>query len=476
MTARPPKNKTTLGLIVGNRGFFPDHLCETGRKTMIDTLKKQGFNVVALGPEDTKFGSVETRADAKKCAELFRRRAGEIDGVVVTLPNFGDERSVADTLRLAGLDVPVLVHAFPDDPRKMGPENRRDSFCGKISVCNNLTQYGIKYSITEFHTVDPEAHSFQQDLADFGACCRVVRGLRNARIGAVGARPAAFNTVRYSEKLLEAAGISVVPIDLYDLFGRIDRLSEDAPAVRKKLDVLENYLPAESVPERALVRMARFGTALDEWVEEQELDATAVQCWTAIEEYFGIVPCMVMSLLSESLLPSACEVDITGALAMFALQLAAQRPSAILDWNNNYGDDPDLCVVFHCSNLPKSVFAKAHMTYQAIISNAVGKENAYGACMGRIRTGPFTFLRISTDDRNGRIRGYTGEGKMVDNPLDTFGGYGVARIAELQELLRFICANGLEHHVAMNPSQVSAGVYDALANYLGWDIYYHDYE
>jgi len=180
-----------------------------------------------------------------------------------------------------------------------------------------------------------------------------------------------------------------------------------------------------------------------------------------------------MSLLSESLLPSACEVDITGALAMLALRLASNQPSAILDWNNNYGEDPDMCVVFHCSNLPKSVFSEAHMTYQAIISNAVGKENAYGACMGRIHPGPFTFLRISTDDLNGEIRGYIGEGEMVDDPLETFGGYGVARIPDLQGLLNFICANGLEHHVAMNPAEVSAGVYDALVNYLGWDIYYH---
>ena len=263
----PAKLKqTTMGLIVGNRGFFPDHLCAEGRKVMIDVLRQEGFNVVALSPDDTKFGSVETRADAKKCAELFKKHADDIDGIVVTLPNFGDERSVADTLRMADLDVPVLVHAFPDDPRKMGPENRRDSFCGKMSVCNNLAQYGIAYSLTEFHTIDPTAASFRQDLQDFGACCRVVRGLRGARLGAIGARPAAFNTVRYSEKLLEATGISVVTIDLFDLFGRVNLLADTDSTVKAKFKTLKEYLPAEGVPDEALMRMARFGAVVDAWV------------------------------------------------------------------------------------------------------------------------------------------------------------------------------------------------------------------
>jgi len=466
--------RTTLGLIVGNRSFFPDHLCREGREVILKVLAEEGFDVVALGPEDTKLGTVESYEDAKKCAELFRNNADRIDGVLVTLPNFGDERGVADTLRMAALDVPVLIHAFPDDPENMTVENRRDSFCGKMSVCNNLAQYGIRFSLTELHTVDPESESFRADLQQFGACCRVVRGLRGARIGAIGARPAAFKTVRFSEKLLELSGISVETIDLYDVFGRVGKLSDDAPAVQAKAAAIRDYLPSEGVSDEAILRMARFGVVIDEWVAQEELDATALQCWTAIEEYFGIVPCTVMSMLSDSLLPSACEVDITGALGMLALRLASNKPSALLDWNNNYGDDPDMCVLFHCSNLPKSVFSEVKMSFHEIIMDTVGKENAWGVCVGPMRPGPFTFLRLSTDDAAGAIRGYTGEGEIVDERLNTFGGYGVAHIPDLQDLLNFICANGFEHHVAFNPSEVSLAVYDALSNYLGWDIYYHE--
>ncbi|NOY80452.1 MAG: fucose isomerase [Kiritimatiellaeota bacterium] len=466
--------KTTLGLVVGNRGFFPDHLCREGREVMLRVLAEEGLEVVALTPEDTKFGSVESWEDAKRCAELFKKNADRIDGVLVTLPNFGDERGVADTLKLAGLDVPVLIHAFPDDPARMDVANRRDSFCGKMSVCNNLSQYGIDYSLTEQHTVDPESDSFREDLRDFAACCRVVRGLRGARLGAIGARPAAFNTVRYSEKILEAAGISVETVDLYDIFGQVGKLADDAPAVKTKLQAIANYAPVAGVPDAALLRMAKFGAVVDRWVRDRELDATAVQCWTAIEDFFGIVPCTVMSMLSDALLPSACEVDITGAVGMLAMRLASNKPSALLDWNNNYGDDPDLCVLFHCSNLPKSIFAEMKVSYQDIISESVGKENSYGACIGRIRPGPFTFCRVSTDDLEGVIRGYVGEGEIVDEPLATFGGYGVARIPDLQGLLMHICAHGFEHHVAVNPSEVSLGVFDAMVNYLGWDVHYHD--
>jgi len=466
-------SRTTLGLIVGNRGFFPDHLCSEGRAAILKVLKDADFDVVTLSPRSTKSGSVETWDDARKCAALFKKNAEKIDGLLVTLPNFGDERGVADALRMAALDVPVLIHAFPDDPKKMSARNRRDSFCGKMSVCNNLMQYGIPYSLTEFHTVEPESDSFKEDLYQFGACCRVLNGLRGARIGAVGARPAAFNTVRFSEKILEDSGISVETIDLFEVFGRVGRLKNRDPRVVKKLSAVKNYVSTRGVPDEALLKMAKFGAVIDEWVSEQELAATAVQCWTAMEEFFGIVPCTIMSMMSNSLLPSACEVDITGAVGMLAMRLASGRPSALLDWNNNYGGDPDACVMFHCSNLPKALFAEVEMKHQAIIAGSVGKKNTYGTCEGPVKPGPFTYARVSTDDLNGRVRAYMGEGEIADEPLKTFGGYGVARIPDLQDLLRFICANGFEHHVAMNPSRVARGLFEAFDKYFDWDVYYH---
>lgn len=465
--------QTTLGVIVGNRGFFPDQLCEEGRREVLKILEDAGFGTVALGPEDTPFGSVETREQARRCADLFKQHADEIDGILVTLPNFGDERGVAETLRMADLNVPVLIHAFPDKPGKMSLQERRDSFCGKISVCNNLRQYGINFSLTSNHTTVPSSSAFQEDLAWFGQVCRVVRGLHGARIGAIGARPAAFNTVRYSEKLLEAKGISVEVIDLSEIFGRIGQLDDQAAEVQERVAALRDYVHAQSVPEQSLVKMAKFAAVVDDWMTENELVASAVQCWTSIEEFFGVVPCTVMSMMSDRLLPSACEVDVTGAVAMYALTLASGSPAGLLDWNNNYGEDPDKCVLFHCSNLPRSLFADVCMGQQDILGGSVGIENTWGTCQGRLAAGPLTFARVSTDDLAGEIAVYVGEGEFTDDPLDTFGGVGVARIPNLQGLLRYLCQRGFEHHVAVTKAQVAAALAEAMGNYLGWDVYHH---
>ncbi len=475
-------DKVTLGVIVGNRGFFPSHLCETGRTTILKVLKEEGIEAITLSPEDTTYGSVESLADAHKCAELFKEHRGEIDGVLVTLPNFGDERAIANTLRWADLDVPVLIQAFPDDIKDMSIDNRRDSFCGKMSACNNLRQYGIKYSLTHLHTVDPESQDFREDLRRFASICRVVGGLKNSRFGMLGARPAAFNTVRFSEKLLERSGISVETLDLSEVYGRIDELADGDPPVVKMLTQIKDYIPTKDIPAESMIKMAKLGVVVDSWMSDNELVASAFQCWTSMEEYFGIVPCTIMSMMSNKLMPSACETDIAGVVAMYAMALASQKPSAIVDWNNNYGDDPEKAVIFHCSNLPRDIFMDETispddipvMDFQEIIAGTVGKENTYGTVVGRVRPSPFTYCRVSTDDLNGRIVAYVGEGKITDDPLNTFGGVGVVQVPRLQDLLHYICDNGYEHHVAINLSQTSSVVEEAFSKYLGWEVYHHD--
>lgn len=471
----PLARPLTLAVIVGNRGFFPDHLAEAGRETLLAVLAKAKIQTVIIDAGATNVGAIESLAEAQLCAELFRSQRDAIDGVIVTLPNFGDERAIANVLRWADLRVPVLIHAFPDDPQRMSIDDRRDSFCGKMSACNNLRQYGIPYTLTSQHTMDPTGAAFAADLANFAATCRVVRGLRGARLGALGARPAAFNTVRYSEKLLEQAGVSVETLDLSEALGRIHALADDDRRVVAKLRAIRQYANTNEIPTAALLKMAKFGTVLDGWMHDQQLDATAIQCWTAMEEFFGVVPCTLMSMASNGLIPSACETDVVGTLAMLTLQLAARRPSALVDWNNNYGEDPDKGVVFHCSNLPKAVFVDVlpRMDYQAIIAGTVGRDNTFGTITGRIREAPFTYLRISTDDLTGKMKAYLGQGHFTTDSLETFGGYGVVRVPRLQHLLRYICEQGFEHHVAMNQTTVAQPIYEALSKYLAWEVYHH---
>lgn len=469
------KKRLTLGVIVGNRDFFPDSLISEGRADILDVLDEMGVDAVILDEQTTKLGAVETWEHAKACAELFRRNADRIDGILVTLPNFGDEKGVADTIKLSRLNVPILVQAYPDNLDKLSVEYRRDAFCGKISVCNNLYQYGFEFTLTEQHTVHPKSESFKNDLRKFLGVCRVVNGLRNARFGAIGARPGNFNTTRYSEKLLQAYGMSVTTLDLSEVLGRAARLADNDARVQQRIEGIGGYISISGVPSASVVKQAKLGVVIDAWMGELDLDATALQCWTSLQQNYGVNVCTLMSMMSEDLMPSACEVDITGVASMYALQLASDSPAALVDWNNNYGGDPDMCVLFHCGNWAKSFLgAEAKMANAPILGSTLGVENTYGTVYGRTPAGPFGYARITTDDRNGIIKTYVGDGEFVDDQLETFGSRAVVSVPELQDLMKYICKNGFEHHAAMNAAHSAATLEEAFTTYFGWETYNHN--
>ena len=460
----------TLGVIIGNRDFFPDRLVAECRTDLLEAFQKAGINPIMLDESATKLGGVETFQEAQKCAELFRNHADKIMGVLVVLPNFGDEKGVAETLKWAKLDVPVLIQAYPDDLNRLDVARRRDAWCGKISVCNNLYQFGIKYSLTTKHVVHPSDPSFHSDLLNFAATCRVVKGLRNVRIGAIGARPGGFNTVRYSEKILQRNGISVVTVDLSQILGHANKLTAADQSVKERLDAIKAYTPTGRTPDDKLVQIAKLDVVLNDFMAEHSLDATAIQCWTSLQQNYGCNVCTSMSIMSENMLPSACEVDVTGTLSMYAMQLASGSPSALVDWNNNYADDENKCVLFHCGNWAKSFLPDIQMSTAPILGTTIGEENTYGALDGRTPASPLTFGRISTDDTKGVIKAYVGEGNLTDDALNTFGNRAVAQIDNLQGLMQYICRNGFEHHVVMNASRTAGILTEAMENYMGWEV------
>jgi len=468
--------KTTFGIIVGNRDVFPDHLAKEGRLDIIEVLKEMGFDYVILSEEDTKAGVVETYSDAKKCAEVFKANREKITGIIVCLPNFGDEKGISTTIKLANLNVPILIQASSDEIDKMNRKNRRDAFCGKISVCSVLYQHGIPFSLTSYHTCPINSDIFKEDIKYFEKVCKIVQKLKNTRLGQIGTRPNAFETVRYSEKILEYNGITVEPIDLSEILGALNLLSNDDPKIKEKLEFIKTYTSSREFPEEGIIKLAKLAVVVENWVEEKDLDGFAFQCWPSIEENLGIVPCAVLSMFSEGLVPAACEVDISGLVGMLILQIASSTPSAILDWNNNYGADPDKMVLFHCSNLPKSFFQDTTMTIHPIMADISGEENTFGAIQGRIKTKPCTLLRVETDDTYGDIKAIIAEGNYTDDKLDTYGGYGVVEIPGLQLLLKKLCINGFAHHVATSLSEVGEIVYEALTTYLGWDVEFHNQE
>lgn len=466
--------KMTFGVIITNRSFFPDHLVVEERTNILRRLATMGYDTVILGESDTPLGAVQTLADAKKCAGLFQKERDRIDGIVVVLPNFGDEVGVSTAIDLAKLNVPVLVQACDDEDHKMQMENRRDAFCGKLSLCNNLYQRNIKFTNTTSHTCKIDSEEFTKDIERFAAVCRVVKGVSTARLGAIGTRPDPFHTVRFSEKLLQDSGITVAVTDLSNIITKANAM-EITDEVRKKIQEIRNYgrIP-ETISEEKVVRQAKLCLVLEQWVMENECNASAIQCWDSIQNNYGCATCLAMSMMGEKGLPSACEMDVTGALTMYALYLASGQPSGYLDWNNNFTDDRDKCVNLHCSNFPKGfIGTDFEISTLDVLSTTIDAEKCFGACKAQLVPGVMTFAKITTDDKNGKIKLYVGEGQFLGDPVDTKGGVAACKVKNLQGLLDHLCRNGFEHHVAMNRSTCADVIEEALGKYLGWEVYRH---
>lgn len=471
------KERMCFGIIIGTRAYFNSELAKDVRKQLLRTLADEGYDYVIL-PEDatpTGSSSIETREDGLKCAELFRQNRDRIDGIIVSLPNFGFEIGIINAISVADLNVPILVQACDDENDKVDLDSRRDAFCGKISVCNNLYQYGIPFTDTTLHTYSIYSELLAKDISKFAGICRVVNGLRHARIGAIGARPAGFQTVRASEKLLQKSGITVVPVDLSEILGAARKIEDTDVELLKKLEEIKCYAVVPKEYSDKLVLQAKFGVAVERWIEANQIDAVAVQCWDSLEQNYGCAACVTMSMLGEKLLPAACEVDIAGAVSMYALTLAAQGQSALLDWNNNFAEDRNKCVCTHCGNFPKSfVRNDLKLGTLGVLGRTLGKVNTFGAVYGKVTKGDFTFFRISTDDTKGTIKAYLGTGEITDDPYGMDGCIAVTKVDNLQILMKHICRNGFEHHVAMVRNDVKDILNEAIEGYLGWNLYVHE--
>ena len=471
------KERMCFGIIIGTRAYFNSELAKDVRKQLLRTLADEGYDYVIL-PEDatpTGSSSIETREDGLKCAELFRQNRDRIDGIIVSLPNFGFEIGIINAISVADLNVPILVQACDDENDKVDLDSRRDAFCGKISVCNNLYQYGIPFTDTTLHTYSIYSELLAKDINKVAGICRVVNGLRHARIGAIGARPAGFQTVRASEKLLQKSGITVVPVDLSEILGAARKIEDTDVELLKKLEEIKCYAVVPKEYSDKLVLQAKFGVAVERWIEANQIDAVAVQCWDSLEQNYGCAACVTMSMLGEKLLPAACEVDIAGAVSMYALTLAAQGQSALLDWNNNFAEDRNKCVCTHCGNFPKSfVRNDLKLGTLGVLGRTLGKVNTFGAVYGKVTKGDFTFFRISTDDTKGTIKAYLGTGEITDDPYGMDGCIAVTKVDNLQILMKHICRNGFEHHVAMVRNDVKDILNEAIEGYLGWNLYVHE--
>ncbi|MFA6135325.1 MAG: L-fucose/L-arabinose isomerase family protein [Phycisphaerae bacterium] len=460
--------KLKLGFIPANRGFFSDVLAAQMRGETLKVLKDLGAQVVVPSAKETKVGCVESLEEALMVGRMFRTEG--VDGIVVGAVNFGDERGVALAIKESGLKVPILIFGCQEEEVLTPTTARRDSFCGLLSIGEALRQLGLPYSVPEVPICFPTDESFRNTAERFLAVCRVVKGVRNARYGQVGARPEAFWTCRYNEKAMQKLGTTIVSLDLSEVFAAVQAMKTDA-AVKRIVKEMQSDFDCSAVNEDILGKIARFELVLKKFVADNQLDGLGIQCWTSIQANLGICSCTTMSRFDDKGIPAACEADMPGTMSMHAMQLASGGPSCLADWNNLHNDDNELVNCWHCGVFPASwAKGKARMGCQEIIAGTTGRENAMGVLEFVMQDGPVTLCRV-TQGNEGEFKVALAEGTVEANKAKTFGSYGWVRIPGMQRFYKNVLLRHFPHHVAMNRSSVGNVLWEAFGNYLNFGVY-----
>ncbi len=459
----------TFALFFGNRGFFPESLIAEARRDVKQAVEAQGFDVLMLDEDATRFGAVETPEDGRIYAQFLAEHAGDYDGVILSLPNFGDENGAVTALRDCG--VPILIQAYPDEIGKMDFQHRRDAFCGKFSIMDVFYQFNLPFTVFEPHTVHPLDSVFAAQLQTFASVCRVANGMERFTIGAIGARTTAFKTVRFDELTLQNYGITTETLDMSQVFLRVKNVDTTAARFKDRRTRLADYTDWSDAPAEKLDTLTKVSLVLDDIIEEFQLDCLALRCWIELEQELGVAPCVLLSELNDRGFVAACELDVGNAVAMYALSLAGSQPVTCLDWNNNYGTDQDKCILFHCGPVPQSLMAgKGHIVDHPMFAKSYGAGCGWGCNVGRIAPSPMTFASAKTDV--GRLVFYLGEGTFTEDPIEEgfFGCGGVAQVRALQSKLLTIGRNGFRHHVSVAFGQHHGAVREAFMTYLGYDL------
>lgn len=457
-----------FALYFGNRGFMPAELIEGARKDMVEAVTEAGYEYLIMDRDATRYGAVETRDEGRIYARWLMSHKGEYDGVILCQPIFIDENGAITALQDAG--VPILMQAYPDEIGKMDFAHRRDAFCGKFSVTDVFEQYQVPYTVMTPHVVHPLSEAFAQNLHDFAAICRVVNGMKRFTIGCIGARTTAFKTVRFDEITMQRHGINVESFDLSELFELVRAKKDEDEAVKRKRKVLEGYADFSGVPEEKKQMLAKISVVIDEYIENYHLDAVALRCWNEMETYLRVCPCVLLSELNDRGIVASCEIDMCSAITMRALQLATEGPAACLDWNNNYGEDPDKVILFHCGSTAQKLMKEKGKVTSHKMFDKEDPGSGFGTNEGRIGAFPMTYSNCKTE--NGKITVYVSEGEFTEDEIEAefFGCGGVARIPNLQRKLICLARGGFKHHTTVARGHVKHILEEAFRYYLGYDV------
>lgn len=456
-----------LALLVANRGFFPSSVIEAAREEMKQAAKKAGVELILMDKSLTRYGAVETRAEGEAYARFLAEHGGSYDGIIICLPNFGDENGIKEAIK--DVEVPILLQAYPDELGKLDFANRRDAFCGKLGLCAVLKQMQVPFVSGEPFVMHPLSNEFHKELTEFVSICRVVKRMRHMRIGVLGARTTAFKSVRFDEGAMESRGADVETLDLSQIFERMHKIADEDPRLAHWEKEIKLISDTSDTPAYAIRNQCKLGVALEELKQEMKLDVMAIRCWSELQYEFKITPCTVMGILNQKMIPVVCETDVTNAPAMLALALASKDGAGCLDINNNYGSEEDKCIMFHCGPLPISLLEEpGHMEEHKMFVKTQGEDCSWGVNVGRMKPGTVTVCGMRTE--NGQLRYFVEEAEVLDLPVDEgfFGTYGVVRIPGLQTKLRHMAEEGFRHHAIVAPGNWVRVLREALSKYLGY--------
>ena len=460
--------KQTFALYFGNRGFMPAELIEGARVDMVKAVTDAGYDYIMMDKDATRYGAVETRDEGRLYHDWLKAHEGEYDGVILCMPIFIDENGAAAALQDAG--VPILMQAYPDEIGKMDFKNRRDAYCGKFGVTDTFYQYQIPFTVMRPHVVHPLSDAFKQNLDDFAAICRVVKGMKRFNLGCIGARTTAFKTVRFDEVTLQRYGINVESFDLSELIFKVGQKADDDAKVLARIEDLKAYTDFTRVPAKNMLNLAKISVVIDEYIDEYHLDAVTLRCWNEMETILRVCPCVLISYLNDRGIVCSCEIDLTSAITMRAMALASGKATACLDWNNNYGDDENKVILFHCGPVAQSLMEGSGTVTEHKMFAKNDPGSGWGTNEGRIAAFDMTISNGFTE--NGKLKVYTSEAKFTGEPIEAeyFGCGGVAEIPDLQNKLIKLAKGGFKHHTTVGVGHMKAVLDEAFTTYLGYEL------
>jgi len=462
-------DKIKIGFVPAHREPFDDDWAVNMRKRCLAALSRvKGLEVIVPDARLTKGGLVRDDGDADKTIGLFRDE--KIEGLIIGTMTFGDEVS-ALAVASAFRNLPTLLFGTKEGDFTSDGGRRSDSFCGTLAVSSGLHRRKIPFLFSGI--IFPEDSTFKPDIENFMAVCSIIKGFMGARIGLVGPRPERFETcISNEDALLSSFNQRVVPTSILDIMLRLEGLKDNAPGLKKIIGEMKKEADLSNAGADKVRTMAGLQYALKQFADEKGLSALAVQCWTAIQQAYGISACYALGRLTDSGLMTACEVDVYGALTMLVQSLATFKTARphFIDWTIRHQTKKNLFLSWHCGNAPPSLACRAQgikIRPHSILSKPLGKDRALGTAEFQLKPGVVTICRLMELD--GEFKMLVTRGEIMESNQRLRGSWSWVKVPDLDGLYLTLVEEGFTHHASQIHGDYATPIEDAC-DFLGIEV------